>query len=85
MKTFACTGDKRVALFGTVHFLMYTKLKKEGLEIGYIIPPNLTSFLLIQARGHILPITDFPEFLIALFVLQQNRTNLYAFRYRLPD
>ncbi len=59
-------------------FLMYLKHKDVGLEIGYIIPQNLACFLLIQARGHILPITDFPEFLIALFVLQQNRTNLYA-------
>ena len=44
MKTFACTGDKRVALFGTVHFHMYLKLKEEGLEIVYIISPNPASF-----------------------------------------
>jgi hypothetical protein len=84
MKTFGCTVDKLVALFDITHFPIYTKLKKVGLKIGYIIPPNLTCFLLIQARGHILPITDFPEFLIAMFLLQQNRTILYASRYCLP-
>jgi hypothetical protein len=44
MKTCARTGDKHVALFGTTRFLMYAKLKKEGLEIYYIISPNPACF-----------------------------------------
>jgi hypothetical protein len=48
MKTFGCTVDKLVALFDITHFPIYTKLKKVGLKIGYIIPPNLTCFLLYK-------------------------------------
>jgi len=69
MKTCARTGDKHVASFGTTRFLMYAKLKKEGLEICYIISPTLTVFLLVQNRSQILTITVVPESLVPSLVL----------------